>query len=990
MRHLVKHIILFYLLLSLSDCAAQVTPPLLRKITVADGLPQGYISGMVQDSRGYIWVGTRNGLARYDGRKFKVFHYSPSDKTGLSSGIISYLWLDTKNRLWILYESGALDVFDTRTEEVLKLTAKKEFSMLSGFFKRGRSIVDDASGQHWILTNTGQLYVIDAQLSKLEPVNLMDPVQGVALSGNTIILTTDKEFLFLNLKKTITDRISIPNALKNIPRDIFVARDNSVLVRKNGELVLLDHQRILIYQPKNKVFKQISLAKHGHVYQRISPTIIDDHDTIYFELDGKKILDTSNSIRLLNPINGIPLLIDRSGVLWTGTGGDGIEQYDLRMNHLHSTTMKTGFHTEILEEAGVTDTRVKRFIDTISGYGWRWLYTKEQTLWVAQAEPGSHVKDVFYMDRNKKVAYPEWNLKGKLPNSVGIYAMTEDPSGNIWGVGRDMGLYAFDSKSNSINFKYQIPFDIGNPFINQITGLVADNGGFWISSTSGLFHYTIKGGKTERYFVDLRAVAILTDPIRKDILWVGTSYGGLLRLNKKTWKCREFTIRNGLPTNTISAMQYDDNGNLWCSTNRGIFSFDTKTFQARSHNIQGDKKLTEFSRQHYFKFDDGRLAFGGGSGYVIFDPRLILADQYHPETLITSIAVNNTELAAKDRIAGTINNIEILNLPYDKNFITIEFSAIEYNIPEKLNYRYRLKGLDNDWLYSGNTNQAKYTTIPPGNYVFYVNASNTAGEWSDKITTVKINIASPFWLTWWFISIIIIIVTLLLYFGIRRKILQTRKRDFQQLTFERKAMQLEARALRSQMNPHFIFNCLNSIKSLIHSQQNKEAALYLTTFAQLLRNQLNNNLLEISLHDEINTCKLYLKLECLRFGEKLDYEFNIDPSVDCHNIKIPALLLQPFIENAILHGLLALPEGGKITVSVFKNEDTIYCKIDDNGVGRNAEVKDTNHISKGMELVQGRLDLYNKMHEQNAHIEIIDKTDDFMPVGTLVVITLNF
>ncbi|MGQ2985436.1 ligand-binding sensor domain-containing protein [Flavobacterium sp.] len=993
MIHLLKNIIFITLLLACLFANAQEGPPLLRKLTAENGLPQGFISAIVQDSKGFIWIGTRNGLARYDGREFRNFYHIPSVKGGLSSGIITQLWLDKKDKLWITYESGHLDIFNTATEKIIPLTAKKEFAGLEGLFKRGRSFID-TSGDYWLLANTGEVYIINEAFTTLQHIRQKDPVLGIASVGKSIILTTDYELIFLDKNHAVTQRVTIPFKPTKLPPSTVGLRDNSVIARPNGQLTIVYDDKIINYRPSDKTFKSIPLPSTlNKQYLAVSQKVIGNDGSIYFSKNwvGMLSLDPQNNLKVVSTkMNGSPQLIDRSGILWVGTGGLGIEQYDLRINHLARKSINKLFHTNILKKAGLDDRRANKLLDTISGYYWRWLQAKDGTLWVAQSQPDSHIGSVFSMDRDKKVNYPQWKYEGGLPKKLPTCAMAEDPSGRVWGIGLDMRLYTLDPATNTITFRHKVPFDIGDPFQNEINGLVAGNSDFWISSTLGLFHYDIGNGKTTRYFPDVRVISILRDSKKKDILWIGTMYAGLIKFNTKTRQHFGYTTANGLPHNTVANLLSDSSGNLWGITGKGLLSFAFDGSRIHLHNVIGENGQ-EFNRYHYFKFPDGRLAFGGAYGYVVFDPKSMLTDNYKPETLITSIFINNRELPAVNQFSGNgINGIQLMELPYDKNSLAFEFAAAEYNLPEKIQYRYQMKGLDDGWVFSGNDNTATYSYIPPGDYELHINASNTMGEWSDKVKIVKIHISPPFWLTWWFMSAIILIVALLVYLGVRRKITQTRKKDMLQMAYEREAMQLEAKAMRAQMNPHFIFNCLNSIKSLMHDFRNKEAILYLSTFAQLLRNQLNSNLLEVSLADELHTCRLYLKLEALRFGKKLQYEFDIDPDVDPNAIKIPALLLQPFIENAIIHGLLPLPQGGKITVSVILEDELIYCKIDDNGAGRNSQPKEPGHESKGVKLVEGRLDLYNAMHNGSASIEIIDKKDsDGQPSGTLVIITLN-
>jgi sensor histidine kinase YesM len=214
---------------------------------------------------------------------------------------------------------------------------------------------------------------------------------------------------------------------------------------------------------------------------------------------------------------------------------------------------------------------------------------------------------------------------------------------------------------------------------------------------------------------------------------------------------------------------------------------------------------------------------------------------------------------------------------------------------------------------------------------------------------------------------------------------------------ERKLHELEAKALRAQMNPHFIFNCMNSIKFLIQNNEQEKAILYLTTFSKLIRTVFqNSDKKEISLYDEMETCRLYTQLESMRFNDKFSFEFNIDETLDLKSIKLPALTVQPFIENAIWHGIMPKEEGGSLLVTVNRTDHTIHCIVDDDGIGR--EISKQNkfsnrsspHESKGEHLTQARLNLDNLLNERNASIKIVDKADKYKKAsGTMVILTFR-
>ena len=216
----------------------------------------------------------------------------------------------------------------------------------------------------------------------------------------------------------------------------------------------------------------------------------------------------------------------------------------------------------------------------------------------------------------------------------------------------------------------------------------------------------------------------------------------------------------------------------------------------------------------------------------------------------------------------------------------------------------------------------------------------------------------------------------------------------QKSAHEKELLELEARALRAQMNPHFIFNCMNSIKALIQNDDKQRATDYLTTFSKLIRTIFQNaDKRQISLYDEIETCKLYMQLEAMRLNEKLKYQFDIDPNLDLKSVMVPALIVQPFIENAIWHGIVPKDEG-MIIVTVKGNDEAIICEVDDDGIGRemsqlNKPVTSVIHESKGVYLSKARLDLEKLLNEKQATIETTDKYENDKSIGTTVVITFN-
>ncbi|HVE61042.1 MAG TPA: histidine kinase, partial [Chitinophagaceae bacterium] len=349
---------------------------------------------------------------------------------------------------------------------------------------------------------------------------------------------------------------------------------------------------------------------------------------------------------------------------------------------------------------------------------------------------------------------------------------------------------------------------------------------------------------------------------------------------------------------------------------------------------------------------------------------------------------------------GTISqNRDAIKLPYYRNTINLSFSAPEFIFPERIEYAYQLTGVDNDWKYSNYfSRKVNYSNLQPGNYIFRIKAQQGGGDWNVPSKDYTIIITPPYWQTWWFRAIGLLVSIGIIYFMLRLRLQYVRKQERGKVKHEKELLELEAKALRSQMNPHFIFNCMNSIKSLIQQKDEDKAVRYLTTFSKLLRTVLqNSDKREISLFDEIETCRLYTQLESMRFGKKINYVFNIDESIDLKSVKVPALIIQPYIENAIWHGIMPKEEGGELSVTIQKNNDAICCIIDDDGVGREMSQQNksrgeepTPHQSKGVHLTQSRLNLDNTLNERNALVETHDKKDvNGKATGTRVILTFT-
>ncbi|MGZ3920484.1 MAG: histidine kinase, partial [Bacteroidia bacterium] len=467
------------------------------------------------------------------------------------------------------------------------------------------------------------------------------------------------------------------------------------------------------------------------------------------------------------------------------------------------------------------------------------------------------------------------------------------------------------------------------------------------------------------------------------------SLDGVMMLDTRTNKVNYITEEDGLNSELVYSIEFAENyKTLWAGTNQGI----NKINLAKYLN-DGEIDITSFGKLQGFagvecnsngiwEDADGTLWFGTINGLVKHEPYSLKKNLQPNSTVIQKI-----QLFSEDTLLE--NNSK---LPNKYNTITFYYKGICLTNPEKVVYIKKLEGLEKEWSQPSAEEYSKYANLAPGKYTFKVKSRNNEGIWDDNETTFSFTILAPFYTKWWFILLVITGVTALVYTIVMIRIRNIKRK--QRLDYERKVemSKIELKALRSQMNPHFIFNSLNSIQHYIFHSKTDEAIKYLSKFARLVRIILNNsNKPTVTVGEDLEALKLYLELEQMRFEDKFDYEVIIDPSVDTDYDIMPPLLTQPYVENAILHGLNPKPGRGKLTISFTSKNNFLICTITDNGIGREkaAEIKRTMPVSKhkslGMQITEDRLKILNEVNNSRLSVTITDLKDaDNNSLGTKV------
>ncbi|MBN2774693.1 MAG: histidine kinase, partial [Prolixibacteraceae bacterium] len=323
-----------------------------------------------------------------------------------------------------------------------------------------------------------------------------------------------------------------------------------------------------------------------------------------------------------------------------------------------------------------------------------------------------------------------------------------------------------------------------------------------------------------------------------------------------------------------------------------------------------------------------------------------------------------------------------LVLTYHENVLSFDFVSLDYNDPGKNHYAYKLSGFDREWNEVGNQNMATYTNLNPGKYVFMVRGTNSDGIWNPVPAELKITIIPPVWKTWWFFAILAGLTLILV-----RSIFIDQKRKVQK---EKELIELQLKSIKSQIDPHFAFNALNTMAALIYENEPDTTYDYFTRFAYLIRNILNDNeKISRSLGEEIDFVKNYLELQKIRFKDKFEYSIFIDPGISAET-PIPKMIIQSYVENAVKHGLMHRPKDGQLSIWVEKTGYCIRIVVTDNGVGRQkAAGLSTGSTGKGLKIMNRIFRLYKKLYHTDIIENIEDLTgNDGKPEGTRVILEL--
>jgi hypothetical protein len=411
-----------------------------------------------------------------------------------------------------------------------------------------------------------------------------------------------------------------------------------------------------------------------------------------------------------------------------------------------------------------------------------------------------------------------------------------------------------------------------------------------------------------------------------------------------------------------------ESDNVWVGTNKGLSKITEAGGKLKIENFYSTNGLLT-NEVTAIILHQGKLWLTHNDGISIFEPDYLKNNSYSPPVYINQVLVNDSSVLAT----------RLTSLAHDQNYLTIHYTGLCFKDAGNVEYKYKMEGIDSGWTYTRYTS-VKYQTLPPGDYRFIVYARNNDGYWGTTPGLLMFNISPAWWQTWWFRLIAGSILAAMIIAVFKIRLMKIRARESEKSKLRQRVAETELHALRAQMNPHFIFNAINSVQYFITRNDPESSQRYLAKFARLIRYVVDNSKLAlIPLKTELEALNLYLELESLRFEKKFEYKIDVAPNIDVNYTHIPSMIIQPYIENAIWHGLMHKKTQGKILIRIELNGDMLKCTIEDNGIGRkrSAELKPatSSHKSLGMALTKERLDILNQVNNTHLNVMIHDLYD---------------
>ena len=976
-----------------------------QNLTIKDGLSQTVTEAIIQDSKGFMWFCTQDGLNQYDGKKFTIYRNDPENPDSICYNYLRCLCEDKNKNLWIGSEKG-LSRFDREKDIFInyKFDPADENSIPNDQI---RSVYEDKEGTLWIGTYMGGLAKYNQEEDNFscfkfnaeDPSSLSDNrVNFIAedCHSNLWIGTWGGGVNLFNREECTFKRYKLSD---DECHRISFNRVNSICPDKNGNIYVGTNYGLFFLEKGKEKFRHFLKDPSGSnsISDNLVSTIfIDSLETVF-------IGTRENGINIFNPVteefsiikkdkdnpdginnNSITTFYeDRSGIIWIGTYGGGLNKFNRQSNKI------AHYYSEPNNPNSLSSNLIFNICEDSDGI--LWIGTRDEgfnrfdrkknefTVFKSDVNDPSgltnntinfifdYCNDFLFICTNEglnkfnkrtKKFTRYLNVPGKS-NSIGhnvIFTMVKDSKGIMWISTMGGGISKFDPEKDEFTVFKHDPADVNSINTNRVKCICIENDNIiWIGTDdAGLIRYDVNEGKFFTYkndpdnFASISSNSIMT--IYQDKtgnLWLGTVGGGLNKFDKENKTFRRYYRKDGLPNDTIIGILEDAHGNLWLSTNFGLSKFDPVEETFRNYDQRDGFQSNEFNQMSYLKLKSGELAFGGVNGFNIFHPDDLKDNTCIPPVVITNFLIANKSVPVSEKnsvLKKAITFEDEITLSHRDNVFSFEFASLDYSIPGKNQYAYKMEGFDKEWVYPGNRGFATYTNLNHGEYIFRVRGSNNDGVWNEEGSSLKIKITPPFWRTLWFKGLGALAVAGTAGSIYKGKLDKVRKEKKAQEEFTRRLIDVqESDRKRISMELHDsigqdLLITKNKIMLSLSKPEDKEFIINNIKEASDIISETLNDVREISytLHPyQIERLGLSRAIQSIveRASKSTNIVFTksidkidklVKPEVEINLYRI----IQECINNILKHS-----KATEVILNVSKGSDNISILISDDGVG---------------------------------------------------------
>jgi len=947
-----------------------------QNYTTQDGIPSRETYDILQDKEGYIWIATDQGVARFDGETFRT--YTTDD--GLPDNVVFDLYEDEEGRIWFQSYTCQLSYFEHDAIHPYRYNHLIREYITVGIWA---SFFINKEGTFYM----GFLNQLALSITAEGDLTLLS--EGIVTEGNHFHLTEDAEYAF-----QVPAEVPGPNVERNIlvrlgkfktweiltfPRNSGSRRAFYYAKYGKDKMALTQNSLLLLFE-EDRYYK--------HVFPSHLITIVKEaEDKIWIgnQNGGASLysIDQGQITLLQTVLPGISvsdIYKDREGGYWFSSLSNGIFYLpalplpnllkDADPEHSVVTAMATDQESQLLvgtSNLGVYAFEKGRMTHRLSAAG--------------EANPGVNIEQIHYQrkeDRyllNGNNVYAFQRESGLSTVSLELIFPFQNmswlPPNQAW-ASADWNLFFLED----VMHQPPITYNRGPNRWNTLYAL--DETGCWVGNQEGIFWFdrekdTLTQVSHPSGKLDYRVEVLHL--FKEGWVAVGTQGAGLLLWDHGE-TLRSIGTEQGLASNLIQTVDVDKEGRIWVGTAEGL---------CRIELSENDTLVSSYSREDGLPTNQiEQLVCVGDSVYIGTEYGLSVL----PNSSLPKKRVPPPVFIRGIRIKGEETPIQPhYDLSHTQDILQIDFKAITFNASDRLTYMYRLRGLDEQWLRT-KEEEIQFTTLPAGSYTFEIKSIIGDVVSASPIASFSFKVNPPFWKKSWVIITGNLILIALIALGFQSRLKRVEERN----RLQQEMLKSRGMALAAQMNPHFIYNALNSIQGFILRSEIRQANEYLTQFARLIRMVLHHSTqVYIPLQEEMNALRYYLQLEKMRFGDTFDFSIEVPAEIMERNPRVPSLLFQPFVENSIKHGFAKLERKGHIQVNISMEGDNLICHITDNGIGREAArlAKGDAPPSKGLSLTKRRLELEGQLHNRVSSFRIEDLFDPAKrPTGTRVHFTI--